>query len=114
MQPPELWSYEPENCEPDRPFFLFFFFSARSPFPPPREREELKNTILAPPLSISSTRDAPPDLYGTRLAQVLLVRRDGRVTYIERDIWALDDTGAAVCASPENMRSFILRLGSDW
>jgi hypothetical protein len=63
---------------------------------------------------MSSTRDAPPDLYGTRLAQVLLVRRDGRVAYIERDIWALDGTGAAVRASPENMRSFIFRLGSDW
>jgi hypothetical protein len=61
---------------------------------------------------IRSTADAPPDLYGTRLAQVLLVRRDGRVTYIERDIWALDGTGAAaVRASPENMRSFIFRLG---
>jgi len=96
--------------------FLFFFsFSARSPIPPPRERGELKNTILVPPLSTSSATDAaPPDLYGTRLAQVLLVRRDGRVTYIERDIWALDGTGAAVRASPENMRSFIFRLGSDW
>ena len=89
----------------------FFFNSARSPNPPPREREEFKNTILAPPLSMSN---APHDMYGTRLAQVILVRRDGRVTYIERDIWALDGTGAAVRASPENMRSFILRLGSDW
>jgi uncharacterized protein with NRDE domain len=87
-------------------------FSARSPLPPPRERGELKNAILVPPLSTSSTADAPPDLYGTRLAQVLLVRRDGCVTYIERDIWALDGTGAAaVRASPESMRSFIFRLG---
>lgn len=63
---------------------------------------------------MSSTTDAPHDLYGTRSAQVILVRRDGRVTYIERDIWALDCTGAAARASPENMRSFILRLGTDW
>jgi uncharacterized protein with NRDE domain len=62
---------------------------------------------------MSSKIDTPPDLYGTRLAQVMLVRRDGRVTYIDRDIWALDDAGAALRASPENMRSFIFRLGSD-
>jgi uncharacterized protein with NRDE domain len=92
----------------------FFFLSARSPIPPPRERGELKNTIFVPPLSTSSKTGGPPSLYGTRLAQVLLVRRDGRVTYIERDIWALDGTGAAVRASPENTRSFIFRLGSDW
>lgn len=55
--------------------------------------------------------DAP---YGTRLAQVILVRRDGRVTFIERDVWMLDDTGATVRASADNMRSFIFHLGSDW
>jgi uncharacterized protein with NRDE domain len=63
---------------------------------------------------MSSRTDEPLDLYGTRLSQVLLVRRDGRVTYTERDIWALDGRGAAVRASPENTRSFIFRLGSDW
>ncbi len=94
--------------------FFFALFSACSPIPPPRERGERKNTILVHPLiATSSTTDAPPDPYGTRLAQVILVRRDGRVTYIERDIWALDDTGAAACASADNMRSFIFRLGSD-
>jgi Transport and Golgi organisation 2 len=100
-------------------FLFFFIFSARSLIPPTREREELKkNTILVPPLTMSSrtstATDAPPELYGTRLAQVVLVRRDGRVTYIERDIWALDGIGAAVRASPYNTRSFIFRLGSDW
>ena len=91
------------------------FFSARSPNPPPRDRGDLKDTILATPLNENSTTDGPPNLYGTRLAQVILVRRDGRVMYIERDIWALDGAGAAVRASAkENTRSFIFRLGSDW
>ncbi|KAI0278203.1 NRDE protein-domain-containing protein [Russula aff. rugulosa BPL654] len=89
---------------------LMELLTTRSPFPSPRERGEPKNTIIVPPLSRS---DAPLDLYGTRLAQVLLVHRDGRVTYAERDIWTLDGTGAAVRASPENTRSFIFRLGSD-
>lgn len=56
---------------------------------------------------------APSILYGTRLAQVILVRRDGRVTYIERDVWALDGTGAAVRAKADSTRSFMFRLGSD-
>ena len=31
--------------------------------------------------------------YGTRLSTVILIRRDGSVTFIERDIWALDESG---------------------
>jgi uncharacterized protein with NRDE domain len=50
--------------------------------------------------------------YGTRLAQVILVRRDGRVTYIERDVWTLDGAGEPVRASAADMRSFVFRLGS--
>jgi uncharacterized protein with NRDE domain len=56
---------------------------------------------------------APPTDYGTRLAQVILVRRDGRVTYIERDVWVLDGTGAPVRASVTEMKSFRFHLGSD-
>jgi len=98
---------------------LMELLTARSPIPPPRERGELKNTILVPPLSASSSSssssatDGHLELYGTRMAQVILVRRDGRVTYVERDIWALDDAGAATCASAHNTRSFTFRLGSD-
>ena len=88
---------------------ITLFFSARSPNPVPRERGELKNTILVPPLRMT---DAPSVIYGTRLAQVVLVKRDGHVTYIERDVWTLDETGAAVRAK-DSTRSFIFRLGSD-
>lgn len=56
---------------------------------------------------------APPASYGTRLAQVILVRRDGRVTYIERDVWTLDGAGTPVRASAADMRIFVFRLGSD-
>ncbi|KAI0301125.1 NRDE protein-domain-containing protein [Multifurca ochricompacta] len=92
-----------------------------SPISPPRTRAELKNTILVPPFNTSNNNNnnpnAPPapattTIYGTRLAQVILVRRDGRVTYVEHDVWMLDDQGAPVRASPSNMRVFTFRLES--
>jgi uncharacterized protein with NRDE domain len=55
----------------------------------------------------------PDALYGTRLAQVILVQRNGRVTYVERDVWTLDDHGAPVRASATDVRSFKFHLGSN-
>jgi hypothetical protein len=83
------------------------------PDPPPRERAELKNTILVPPFKESSEPGAPPVFFGTRLAQAILIRRDGRVTYVERDVWTLDGAGTPVRASAADKRLFMFRLGSD-
>ena len=89
-------------------------YSAHSPIPPPRERAELKNTILVPPFEAQvANPDAPHAYYGTRLAQVILVRRNGHVTYIEHDVWLLDTTGAPVRAGANNMRTFTFRMGAD-
>lgn len=41
-------------------------------------------------LSANANADGP-DFYGTRLSTVLLVRRDGRVRFVERDIWQLSN-----------------------
>jgi hypothetical protein len=90
-----------------------FIFSARTPDPLPRERAELRNTILVPPFNESSAPGEPGVFYGTRLAQVILIRRDGRVKYVERDVWRLDGAGNPVRASAADMRSFVFRLGSD-
>ena len=88
-------------------------FRAHSPIPPPRERAELKNTILVPPFDRPDTKpDAPNAWYGTRLAQVVLVRRNGHVTFIEHDVWLLDTTGAPVRAGATNMRTFTFYTGS--
>ncbi|KAH9999645.1 NRDE protein-domain-containing protein [Russula compacta] len=93
---------------------LIELLTAPSPIPSPQERAELRNTIFVPPLSLSTMPDVLPDLYGTRLAQVILVRRDGRVTYVERDVWVLDiRTGAPVRAGKADMRSFVFRLGAN-
>ena len=69
--------------------------------------------IFVPPFNVSSMPGAPSASYGTRLAQVILVKRDGRVTYIERDVWTLDGAGTPVRASTADMRSFMFRLGSN-
>ena len=62
---------------------------------------------------MSTMPDALPEFYGTRLAQVILVRRDGRVMYVERDVWMLDiGTGAPKRAGKADMRSFVFRLGA--
>ncbi|KAH9080276.1 DUF833-domain-containing protein [Lactarius deliciosus] len=85
--------------------------SASGPVP---QRAELKNTIIVPVFVAGATTelDAPHAYYGTRLAQVVLVRRNGHVTYIERDVWLLDTTGAPVRAGATDMRVFSFRLGS--
>ncbi|KAI1785538.1 NRDE protein-domain-containing protein [Ganoderma leucocontextum] len=85
---------------------------------PPADRSELRNTIHVVPLPVplphatpspngagagagagagdgagaTGTRTPPAATmyYGTRLSTVILIRRDGNATFIERDIWALE------------------------
>lgn len=57
--------------------------------PPPRTRGELRNTIAVAPLPLRLTLPEPDRAYGTRLASVVLVRRDGSVLFVERDMWEL-------------------------
>ena len=55
-------------------------------------------------------------MYGTRLSTVLLVRRDGHVLFIERDIWRLDNEGNVVRGDPRESRVFrfwLDNLGQD-
>ena len=51
-----------------------------------------------------------PDYYGTRLATIILIRRDGQVLFRERDIWQLDSTGNAVRGDPRKDRVFRFRI----
>ena len=74
----------------------------------PLNRSQLRNSIQIPPLHMTYSLDpnahalaqpcgpkehsvVPPEaeVYATRLSTVLLVRRDGRVLFVERDIWKL-------------------------
>lgn len=64
-------------------------------------------------MSGSLSPDAPadgPDYYGTRLSTILLVKRDGSVLFVERDIWKLDKSGSAVRGDPRDDRVFKFEL----
>jgi hypothetical protein len=63
------------------------FYPTRWRSPEPiSERSDLRNTIHVEPISLKLTASGAPDLYGTRLSTVLLIRRDGHVLFIERDV----------------------------
>lgn len=53
---------------------------------------------------------ADRDYYGTRLSTVILVRRNGSVLFIERDIWLRDTDGSVVRGDPHLERSFRFRI----
>ncbi|KAI0770070.1 NRDE protein-domain-containing protein [Fomes fomentarius] len=74
----------------------------------PIDRSELRNTIEVEPIHIppgefpaANREHAPPSnvFYGTRLSTVILIRRDGNVTFIERDIWSVDEATGGVVKS---------------
>ncbi|ESK85415.1 ser thr-rich protein t10 in dgcr region [Moniliophthora roreri MCA 2997] len=67
---------------------LFKLLSWRSP-EPVTERGDLRKTVQVCP--IPANWGEKPSHYGTRLSTVLLIRRDGQATFIERDIWKLVD-----------------------
>jgi len=50
-----------------------------------------------------------PAYYGTRLSTVLLVHKDGKVLFIERDIWELVD-GQPEKRDPPTERVFQFKL----
>ncbi|KAF7985959.1 hypothetical protein HWV62_43912 [Athelia sp. TMB] len=78
---------------------------------PLRERSDLRKTIHIEPLHVPLGNGAP-DFYATRLSTVILIRRDGQVVFIERDIWGLDEDGKAVKRAPtsERVHRFQLQL----
>ncbi|KAI0079492.1 DUF833-domain-containing protein [Panus rudis PR-1116 ss-1] len=79
---------------------------------PPRERTDLRNTIQIEPLSIRVSPTSGTNLhYGTRLSTVILIGRDGRVLFVERDIWMLDGENKVSRADAKNQRVFQFNLG---
>ncbi|EIN12811.1 DUF833-domain-containing protein [Punctularia strigosozonata HHB-11173 SS5] len=58
---------------------------------PPRERAEHRNTIHIEPYPVAFDPTHATDFYGTRLSTVILVRRDGKVLFVEREPWRLSD-----------------------
>ncbi|KDR83037.1 hypothetical protein GALMADRAFT_238805 [Galerina marginata CBS 339.88] len=74
-------------------------------------RSDLRNTVQVTPVPIilEETGNIPSAFYGTRLSTVLLVKKNGDVLFIERDIWELVD-GAPVKVDPTTERRFRFKL----
>lgn len=83
---------------------LVTFLSWKSP-QTPRARSELRNTIQVEPFSMQGSQD----FYGTRLSTVILVKHNGEVLFIERDIWKLVD-GEPVLSDSSSQREFHFML----
>lgn len=81
---------------------------------PPRDRSDLKNVIHVEPISVkgplSDELSPNVNLYGTRLSTVILIRRDGEVLFIERDIWMLSHEGEAIKSDAKSQRVFRFRV----
>ncbi|KAF8651919.1 hypothetical protein AX16_004564 [Volvariella volvacea WC 439] len=79
------------------------------------ERSHLRKTVHVAPLPITMGALPNPiaDCYATRLSTVLLIRRNGQVLFIERDIWKTLKDGQVVRANSKSERrfSFQLQLG---
>ncbi|KAJ7464729.1 NRDE protein-domain-containing protein [Mycena galericulata] len=80
--------------------------------PPPRARAELRESICVPPIAVPVGADGGTSYYATRLATVLLVRRDGAGVFIERDVWRVDGGGGGVelAAPGDGERRFRVRV----
>ncbi|TFK52384.1 DUF833-domain-containing protein [Heliocybe sulcata] len=94
---------------------LFQLLSWRSENPP-KARAELRNTIQIEPLPVpamGSTGSTAPEFYGTRLSTVILIRKNGDVLFIERDIWRIGADGTPWKADPSTQRVFRFTIAPD-
>jgi len=75
------------------------------------QRSELRKTVQVSPIAISTiSGNLPSALYGTRLSTILLVRNNGQVVFIERDVWKLGDAGVPIKADPPTERKYNFKL----
>ncbi|KAF8816565.1 DUF833-domain-containing protein [Phlegmacium glaucopus] len=79
------------------------------------QRSDLRRTLQVIPVPISTVSGdlPPPAIYGTRLSTALLVRKNGKVIFIERDVWKLADGGVPVRSDPPTERRFDFELELD-
>jgi len=79
--------------------------------PAPADRTALRNTIQVDPFVAQVTQSSDhKEYYGTRLSTVLLIRRDGSVCFVERDVWMLDPHGDIVKADAKSQRVFRFQI----
>ena len=91
----------------------FFFFSTEispcSSWQPQGGTISQQSTIQVSPIPLS-TGSGNLSYKGTRLSTILLVRNNGHVLFIERDIWKLGDGGVPVKSEPPSERKYNFQL----
>ncbi|KAI0926979.1 hypothetical protein AcW1_007650 [Taiwanofungus camphoratus] len=81
--------------------------------PAPIDRSALRNTIQVEPILVPKVQSGDHIAhvyYGTRLSTVILIRRDGSVMFVERDIWALNPEGELTKADAKEERVFQFQI----
>jgi len=73
------------------------------------QQSELSNTVQVSPMPLS-TVSGNLAYKGTRLSTILLVRNNGQVLFVERDIWKLGDEGVPVKSDPPGERKYSFQL----
>ncbi|KAF6747865.1 NRDE protein-domain-containing protein [Ephemerocybe angulata] len=78
-------------------------------------RSELRNTVQVAPIppGVSKTHTTESKVYGTRTTTVLLIKRNGDVYFVERDIWKRGADGSVVHVDPPTQREFRFKLDID-
>jgi len=105
-----LQTIVPDETEPEFTEHLFQLLTWH-PSTSIVHRRELRNTIqvIPVPIIIEGSNNLTPMHYGTRLSTVLLVKKNGDVLFIERDIWELVE-GIPVKPDPPTERRFRFKL----
>ena len=88
---------------------LTFSFYSWHPEGKNTNRKDVQATIQVIPVPVLPDGSAGSNratYYGTRLSTVLLVRKDGEVLFIERDMWELGGDGLPCKADPPTERRF--------
>lgn len=70
---------------------------------------ENSRTIYMEPVALNGVLS---DSYGTRLSTVILIRRDGQVLFIERDIWQMDEYNKPAKSDPPSERVYRFQLSA--
>ncbi|OCH91598.1 DUF833-domain-containing protein [Obba rivulosa] len=107
-----LSSVHADTPESDLTERLFELLTWKSEVPP-SDRTGLRDTIQVEPLQVPNAKPSggtTSEPYGTRLSTVILIRRDGGVLFLERDIWTLDREGAVTKADPKQQRTYRFQI----
>lgn len=83
--------------------------------PAPTQRSELRNSVLISPLELptAGTGEGGRDWYATRTSTVILIGKDGRARFVERDTFGIQQGKAVLLNGPEGSGAMRGRKGGE-